>query len=217
MNPRLLRGIAVAVAGILATGADLPAQQLELWAAGTGAAVRARSAFALASRAQSGVGLGAEGGIAWNGATLRLGYRETTLSEVQPAVPRATRVEGHLQVGVRLGPMVELFAGPEITAHVIDDATERWIAWRLGGRFVGPVLPGRLDVFADGWVAPVGSASGSAEFQRAAGGAAGLLLRIAPRSPVAVRLSYGIDEFRLGNDGRREKVERLAFGVVLAR
>jgi len=78
-----------------------------------------------------------------------------------------------------------------------------------------PVVEG----YAEVWTSFTGSVNVSESFDGARGGTVGVLWTVTRfrGSPVKLRLSYAIDEARLGSGARRETVELTTLAIGLGR
>lgn len=208
-------GIALAVA--LATAPGLRAQRVEFGAALWGAGSNARSVYPGGVEALTGPVVGFDLRVARGGLGLRLGYGQGSLKGDTAGPAQRDYVDGYVHLTAAPLRSVELGLGPYARAYNTDAGIQRWLFWQLRGRYEEDILPATVRGYAELWIGLTGSANVAEGFNGSRGGAVGLLWRILELrgSPVTLRLSYAIDEARLGDGARRETVERtnIALGI----
>lgn len=212
------RAAALALAGALAAG-GLEAQVPHFLAADAGVSrVRFRSVVAGGGEAMAGVVAGGRARAHVGAVALELGYAQGRLSADTGLASERDFVDGSLFVAARPLPWLEARVGPHARAYVAPGGTERWLLWEGRLRAEGAIVPGMLEVHAEGWLALASDVNLPAGAAGARGGEVGLTLR-PPQSAVWARLAYAVDRAELRDAVRIETVEMvvLAIGVGVPR
>lgn len=155
----------------------------------------------------TGFTLGAAGGVGVGPVSFEAGYAEGPMT---PATPAGKPVLVEAFAAVRLRPIgaLSIGAGPYGRAHVTDAEVRRWLLWQVRGRYETPLVGTRLAGYVELWTGFAGAPDA------ARGGSAGLILAL---DPLAVRVSYAIDDTRVDAAGGHETLERLAVAVGIGR
>lgn len=207
----------LAACAALTGQSGLAAQRIEFGAALWGAGSNARSVYPGGVEALTGPVVGFDLRAARGGLGLRLGYGQGTLKGDTAGPAQRDYVDGYVHLTAAPLGGVELGLGPYARAYSTDAGVQRWIFWQLRARYEEDILPATVRGYAELWIGLTGSANVAESFNSSRGGAVGLLWRVLDLrgSPLTLRLTYAIDEARLGDGARRETVERtnIALGI----
>ncbi len=208
----------LAVATALAP-ASLPAQRLEFGGAVWGAGAKARSVYAGGREALTGPYLGFDAHVQRGRVGVHLGYGQGSLDPDTAGPQTRDYVDGFLLLTGSPVTGLDLGVGPYARAYGTDAGTQRWLYWTLRARYQAEIVIPVVEGFAEVWTSFAGSVNVSESFDRARGGTVGVLWTVTRfrGSPVKLRLSYAIDEGRLGNGARRETVELTTLAIGLGR
>jgi hypothetical protein len=226
---------------IAASPMSLAAQDSpRLRAAATGASVNATSNLSNGTAQLDGVLLGGEGMIAWRRITLRAGYAQGSLgfgdsrpgsttgastrdgivgrmlagilrpSPSTPSLSDLDLAEGFLTLGWNPLFGLEVGGGAQIRARIADEESERLLLAVVRARYEAPLVAERVRGFVEGWSSVAGRASNPDDDGRGFGGGAGMIVEL---GPLAIRVSYSVDEARYQTSPRRETFESLAIAL----
>jgi hypothetical protein len=193
------------------TGPVAAQSPLRLEAGATAGIVRLRTIDGPIATRRTGVSLGGQGAVWWNRLGLEGGYLEGRLGSDGS---RLERVEGYAMLGVSPVRGLVINVGPLVRALVTGAATTRWVLWNVKTRYEVGIVGRFLSGFGEAWGAVKGSSNVPETFNSARGGMAGLALAVGNGQAI-VRLSYGIDESRLGAGRRRDTIETFAIGTTI--
>jgi hypothetical protein len=206
MNRLLLLACAAVVTALTVTP-QLQAQSPWTVSFGVAAAHEiVHSRFGSAQTRLSGSLFGGEA-IATRGRWIaRLGYGQGHVTS--DTVARDV-VHGEVLMGYAARPWLQLWLGPRARTFVTSGMSDRrWLFWTGGLSARGGIFPGHVDSFAEVWQGFSGSVNRPAASASGRGVELGLEATL-PKRPVHLRLSYLIEQGRLG-DGRRDTVEGFA-------
>ncbi len=184
-----------------------------------GAGAQARSVYPGGAEALQGPVLGFDIRVRRGRVGLRVGYGQGKLNPDTAGPEVRTYIDGFVHLTGAITQGLELGVGPYARAYGTDAGTQRWLFWQLRARYetgiVGPVVRG----FAEIWIGVSGTVNVAESLDGSRGGAAGVMWHVADwrNSPLTLRLSYIIDEARLGSGARRETVERTSLSIGLGR
>ncbi len=212
----LSRCLALAAGACLAPIAGRAQQPVSLYFEGAVAAARVRSGAGTVLEPLDGAVFSVAGGASRSGVVLEGRYAQGRLTSESPTVEARDLVEGELRFGVRLHPAVTVTAGPHVRAYASSSGTRRWVFWEARIRGTAPIIPSRLDAYAELWGAVAGSTSLSTGFGSERGGEVGTRLEI-PRTPLALRVAYRIDRGSGNNPTRSDMAEQIVVAVRAAR
>jgi hypothetical protein len=184
----------------------------------TGAAsLQERSRLGASTLTWRGTTLGADARVRVGPVGLTVGYWQGSLSP-QAGTGGASPdvVEGRVLLGVRIAGGLALQGGPFARAYVTAAGTQRWLLWRVQARVESQLVPDRAQTFVSLWQVVSADVNVVEPFDKGRGGEAGLLLRLG-HSPLWARLSYNIEQIRMGGGARLETVDRVAVAVALGR
>jgi hypothetical protein len=239
-----LRSIVPVLAFTLALPVPVLAQSRpEFWVGGHGRHISARTSSPGTVDGSSGFAWGADGSARWYHLSVRAGYTQGSLEHDASGAVREY-VEGFAYVGAILLPFLEVGGGPLIRTYtssadagtnpailrvqlgipppqpsVNAEITQRWVLWQLRGRIDAPIYDSEESAvairgFAQGWASVSDEVNVSNHLDTVRGGEAGIVVRLA--APVALRLSYAIDEARLSGGRRRDTVETVSLALGLS-
>jgi len=214
------RRLAVVLAAASLAPASLPAQRLEFGAAVWGAGAKVRSVNGDVREALTGPYLGFDAHLQRGRVGLRLGYGQGSLDPDTAGPPKRDYIDGFLLLTGSPVTGLDLGVGPYARAYVRpDEGTQRWLYWTLRARYQAEIVIPVVEGFAEVWTSFAGSVNVSESFDRARGGSVGMLWTVTRfrGSPVKLRLTYAIDEGRLGGGARRETVELTTLAIGLGR
>lgn len=204
---------------VLATLAALlpaPALAQRVYAEATGAVVRVTSDGGTAIESLNGSALALGAGLSLAMVGLEARYLQGSLTSNDPAIEPRDVVEGELLLAVRPHPRLAVKAGPHVRTYAAASGTRRWVFWEARVRGAAPLIPSRLDAYAELWGAVAGSTSLSGSFGNERGGEVGARLEI-PRTPLSARLAYRIDHGSGAGPDRSDTLEQILFGVRVTR
>ncbi len=207
--------VLAATAG-LAPVAGRAQQPASLYLDGAAAAARVRSGMGTLVEAVHGPVFAVAAGASRFGLLLEGRYAQGRLTSENPGVETRDLVEGELRFGVRLHPSVTVAAGPHVRAYAASSGTRRWVFWEARIRGTAPIIPLRLDAYAEVWGAVAGSTSLSTAFGSERGGEVGTSLAV-PRTPLALRVAYRIDHGSGTSPTRSDTAEQLVVAVRATR
>jgi len=182
-----------------------------LYAEAGATASRVRSLVGTVAEPLDGVGLVVGAGLSGRGLSLEARYSESKLTSENGAVEDRDLTEGEVLLGVSPHRLVTLKVGPHARAYR-SDGTRRWVFWEARVRATAPLIPSRLDAYAELWGAVAGSTSLSTSFASERGGEVGATLEI-PGTPLGARVAYRIDRGRGDNPTRSDTAEQMLFAV----
>lgn len=182
---------------------------------GSVGAVRTRSAAGAGVEPRHGTVLALAAGVSRWSLVLEGRYAQASLTSDDPAITPRDLVEGELRFGVRLLPAVTVSAGPRARAYSSSSGTQRWVFWEARVAGNAPLIPSRLDAYAQLWGAVAGSTSLSNGFGSERGGEVGTRLAI-PSTPLRLRIAYRIDRGRGTDPVRSDTVEQVLIAVRLS-
>jgi hypothetical protein len=212
-----LRSAAMVVA-MVGSGNPLAAQSRFRPLVETGAAsLQERSRVGTTTLTWRGTVLGADARVRLGPVGVTLGYWQGSVSPQSGAGGESPDVvEGRLLVGVRPLEWLSLQGGPFARAYVTAAGTQRWLLWRLQARAESALIPDRARSFVGLWQVVAANVNVVESFNTGRGGEAGVLVRLG-RSPLWGRLTYNIEQIRMGGGARIETVDRVAIAVALGR
>ena len=180
-------------------------------------ALRTRTTISATTEAATGTMIGVEGHVGISRVTVDLSYLQGTLVPETVGDPSRDYVEGDAFLSVVTLPGVILRVGPHARAYISSAGTQRWVFWtgHLRGELnlmTSPVIT----AFAEGWMAWTADVNVSEQFDSGLGGVVGMSARI-PGTAFYGRLSYNIEQARMGGGGRLETVEGLSVVVGFGR
>jgi len=215
----------------------------QFWVGAHGRHVSARTSAPGTIDGSSGFAWGADGSGRWYHLSMRAGYTQGSLEHHAGGAVREY-VEGFAHIGAVLLPFLEVGAGPLIrtwTSSGSDgtnpsilrvqlgipppqpssstDITQRWVLWQLRGRFDAPIYDSEESAvairgFAQGWASVNSEVNVANHLDSVRGGEAGIIVRLG--APVALRMTYAIDEARLSGGRRRDTVETISLALGLS-
>lgn len=213
--------IAVLVAGAVAAGggegsAALAAQggtgpRLTLGGGATGVRVQSLAPTGILSEL-TGTAFGSTGGVALGRVALELGYWQGRVAPRPAGPPARDLIEAMALLGVRPAGWLVVRAGVQVRSYVTPAGTERWVFWQVRVRTEQVIVAPAIRVHGELWRAVSAQVNAPQPFDRGQGGEVGLSVR-PPRLPLWARLSYGIDDAKLGGGARRETVDQLSLTV----
>jgi len=159
---------------------------------------------------------GASGRLQYRRFTLDAWYAQGTLApDAATLGDDEDLAEGAFLLRVSVLPWLSVGAGPRLRAFITPAGTSHWTRVELHARVDRDVVAGFAQADLGLWYAPVATATAQGGGSGAVGGEAGLTLQ-APRSPLAVRLSYSADHATFAS-GNAEFVESVRLAFVLRR
>ena len=164
----------------------------------------------------SGAALGGEGRLLAGRWQLGLGYLQGSLKPQSGSAAERDIVEGGVVLGFRAAGWLTLRSGLRTRAYVLTGGTQRWVFWSLGARAARPFIGSAVDGYLELWRAVSANVNAPQPLDHAQGGEVGMLAHLS-RAPLDVRLSYRIDHAVLGGGARKDTVDGLIVGLVLAR
>ena len=200
---------------VLLPGSARGQRPVQLFVEAGATAARVRSLVGTSVEPLDGVGMAVGAGFSTRGLLLEVRYAEGKLTSDDAAVERRDVADGEILLGVSPHRLVTLKAGPHARAYRSASGTWRWVFWEARVRGTAPIIPSRLDAYAELWGAMAGSTSLSNTFGGARGGEVGATLEI-PRTALAARVAYRIDRGNGDNPTRSDTAEQMVF-VVRAR
>jgi hypothetical protein len=179
--------------------------------------VRTRTTITATTTASTGTMIGVEAHVGISRVTVDLSYLQGRLNAETVGDPSRDYVEGDAFLSVVTFPGVILRVGPHARAYLSDAGTQRWVFWtgHLRGEFTLITSPA-ITAFAEGWMAWTAEVNVSEQFDGGLGGVVGMSARI-PGTGFYGRLSYNIEQARMGGGGRLEMVEGLSVVVGFGR
>ena len=197
--------------------AGLAAQGLTGSLGAIGGAVRSKAVVGTTTEVGAGAVIGVEGRVGIGPVSVDLSYAQGTLNPEVAGAESRDYVEGDAYLSVVTFPGVILRAGPHARAYISETGTQRWLFWtgHLRGDFSLITSPA-IVAFAEAWLAWSADVNVSEEFDRARGAIVGMSARI-PGSLFYGRLSYGIEQARMGGGTRVDDVESLTVVVGFGR
>lgn len=213
------RSTMLLTAAVALAPVSLGAQRLEFGAAVWGAGAKARSVYTGGREALTGPYLGFDVHLRRGRVGLRLGYGQGRM-EADTAGPQTRDyVDGFILLSGSPVTGLDLGVGPYARAYGTDAGTQRWLFWQLRARYQANIVVPVVEGFGEVWTSFTGSVNVAESFDGARGGTVGVLWTVTRfrGSPVKLRLSYAIDEARLGNGARRETVELTTLAIGLGR
>lgn len=198
-------------------GTTAQAQRFAFGTALWGAGARARSAYPGGVEALGGPVLGFDVRVVRGRFGLRVGYGQGKLNPDTAGPEARTYVDGFVHLTGRVTEELELGLGPYARAYGTDAGTQRWLFWQLRARYETGIVTPVVRGFAEIWMGVSGTVNVAEAFDGSRGAAAGVLWHVADwrNSPLTLRLTYAIDEARLGDGARRETVERTSLAIGL--
>jgi hypothetical protein len=172
------------------------------------AAARVRSAIGTLTEPLDGIAIVVGAGVSVRGLGLEARYAEAKLESTNAGVERRDLADGEIFLSVNPHRLVSLKAGPHARAYRSDSGTRRWVFWEARVRGTAPIVPSRLDAYAELWAAMAGSTSLSTGFQGARGGEVGAVLDL-PGMPLGLGVAYRIDRGRGDNPSRVDTAEQV--------
>ena len=183
----------------------------------SGGAIRAKSVVGTTSEVGSGAVIGVEGRVGLGRVSVDVSYAQGSLNPEVAGAESRDYVEGDAYLSIVTFPGVILRAGPHARAYITETGTQRWLFWtgHLRGEFTLITSPAFI-AFAEAWIAWSADVNVSEEFDRARGAIVGMTARV-PGSLFYGRLSYGIEQARMGGGTRLDEVEALTVVVGFGR
>ena len=212
MAMRRMAGLLALTVGAAAAPARAQNQPGATYLDGGIAAARTHSAAGTLTEPRHGALLAVAGGVLRRGLTLEGRYAQGSLTSDNPAVEERDLVEGELQFGVRLLPSIAVLVGPHARAYSSPSGTRRWVFWEARVAGTAPIIPSRLDTYAQVWSAVAGSTSLSRGFGSERGGEVGARLTF-PRTPLGLRVAYRIDRGSGTDPVQSDALEQLVIAV----
>lgn len=201
----MTRPLTIALAALLCAAPARAQRGVNATATGRFVSLRERFVSPVSQDEVHGVVLGAEGRLAAEFLSLRLGYAQGTVED-DPGPSRNLYVEGFALLGIEPVRGLELALGPTIRSRVVDGVRQRLVVWRLRGRYEGTILKPMIQGYVE---ATAGRPDWTAQdFATWWGGAVGLTVRPG-NGHFGMGASYAIDEARNRGAGRRETTEAL--------
>lgn len=210
-RPCLWGAAALAVAFLL-PGSARAQRPLRIVVEAGASAHRVRSLVGTTPEPLDGLGMVVGASVSGRGLLLEARYAQGQLSSEDAAVEDRDVVEGEVLLGVSPHRLVTLKVGPHARAYRSDAGTRRWVFWEARVRATAPLIPSRLDAYAELWGAVAGSTSLSSSFGDERGGEVGAAMEI-PRTPIAVRVAYRIDRGTGDNPTRSDTAEQMVFAM----
>lgn len=166
----------------------------------------------------SGTTLGGSGGVALGRLALDIGYWQGRVAPegaaggagVRP--PARDYTEGTVLLGVQPVGWLRVRGGVQARTYVTPAGTERWVFWQVRVRAEQMILEPAVRVHGELWRAISTEVNAPQPLDRGQGGEVGLTVRL-PRWPLSARLTYGIDDAKLGGGVRRETVDQLSLTI----
>lgn len=197
---------------ILLPGSARGQRPVQLFVEAGATAARVRSRVGTVAEPLNGVGMVVGAGLSARGLLLEARYAEGQLTSDDAAVERRDVADGEILLGISPHRLVTLKAGPHARAYRTPSGTRRWLFWEARVRGTAPIIPSRLDAYAELWGAMAGSTSLSNSFGGARGGEVGATVEI-PGTPLAARVAYRIDRGNGDNPTRSDTAEQMVFAV----
>lgn len=161
----------------------------------------------------SGTTLGGSGGVALGRLALDIGYWQGRVAPVGAGggvgPPARDYTEGTVLLGVQPVGWLRVRGGVQARTYVTPAGTERWLFWQLRVRAEEMIIEPAIRVHGEVWRAISSEVNAPQPLDRGHGGEVGLTVR-PPRWPLWARLTYGIDDAKLGGGVRRETVDQLS-------
>jgi hypothetical protein len=182
-----------------------------------GAAIRSVAEVGTTVEASSGTLIGVEARAGISRFTVDVSYLQGTLNPESGTVGQRDYVEGSLLLSVLTFPGISLRVGPHARAYLSEAGTQRWLFWtgRVRGDYTLIRSPA-IAAFAEGWLAWTAEVNVSETFDNARGGVIGMSIG-APGTAFYGRLSYSIEQARMGGGTRRDTVEGITVVVGFGR
>lgn len=184
---------------------------------GIAGSVRTRANVGTTTEVSSGALIGVEGHVGISRVSVDLSYLQGALTADTGSAPARDYVEGDAFLSVVTVPGVILRVGPHARAYVSSAGTQRWLFWtgHLRGEYTLMTSPA-ITAFAEGWLAWTAEVNVSEQFDNARGAVVGMSARI-PGTGFYGRLSYGIEQARMGGGARLDTVEEISVVVGFGR
>jgi hypothetical protein len=176
------------------------------------AAVRVHRDMGSATESLSGTTLALDAGARRGPLLLVARYREGHLTSSDSSVAARDMVEGSVFLGARLGSYVTVLAGPHVRAYHAPTGTSRWVFWEARVQGSAPLIPSRLDAYAELGATVLGSSSVVTSFDGERSGEVGARYHV-PGAPLALRLAYRIERGSGRLPTRSDTVEQICVGV----
>ena len=174
--------------------------------------VRFRSVVPGGGEVMTGVEAGVHVRALLGAVSVEVAYGQGRLSaDTGLATPRDL-VNGSFFLALQPASWLALKVGPHARAYVATGGTERWMLWESRARADGAIIPGMLQVHAEGWLSLSSDVNVAPGAAGARGGEIGLTLR-PPQSLVWARLGYAVDQAKLKGGARTETVEMVVLAV----
>jgi hypothetical protein len=234
MNAHLTSPASLAALALAALTQPVAAQRAEIFLGAYGASVTSTSTTNSRSARFTGFLAGGQGRLRLGFLALEFGYGEGTLDPESTGTPRKL-VDGYAFAGLAPVSFFQILAGAR--AHSFDPVnppdlnigigtrppggpSERWLVWQILSRLDAPLLELRepdvvLNAFAEGRLGFRAHIDADGPFDRARAGEVGLAIRF-NTPPVALRLSYEMDETAVDGMRRAENIEAITFAIGLA-
>jgi len=178
----------------------------------SGAEVLVRSVTPSATGSLRGIVLGGRGRFTWGRIFFRAGYDQGTLRPTTPGIGKRDFVEAFALLGTNPIAGLRVAVGPYARAYVTDSTTQRWIYWEVRLGYETALGAPWAHAYGSVWGIVAGTVNVAEAMTGGRGGTAGIRTLL---GPLALDLSYAIDESRFGTSVRRETVQaiRLAVGM----
>jgi hypothetical protein len=181
------------------------------------ASLTERSQVGATTLSWRGTVLGADARVRLGPVGVTLGYWQGSLTPQGGTGGESPDVvEGRVLVGVRPVSWLAVQAGPFARAYVTAAGTQRWFLWRVQARAESELVPDRARSFVSLWQVVSADVNVVEPFNSGRGGEAGVLVKLG-HSPLWARLTYNIEQIRMGGGARLETVDRVAVGVAVGR
>lgn len=168
------------------------------------------------SQVLAGPAIGAKATVAFGRIELEGRYAEASLAPDEASIGGPEDyVDARLILHVGVGPGLSIGAGPHLRAFVTPSGTARWSRVEVHARFEGELIAGVAQLRVDAWYAANAESSVQGGGTGAAGGEAGMLIRI-PRTITSVFLGYAADRASFANGGA-EFVDGVRVSLVVDR